>query len=162
MNDLVEHSFALVLPSSNSPSSPTGLTQILALVKRSDSVPVRSEGTRVLVNVVKSLWAADPAASPAVDVVAETGSGSKVIFEKQRTRAAAIRAVLSAESALALATLVGRSGKYPLLVNEGIVALSLLCTHKEGGRSHLSLEHADYKPIPRAACSCRYYRSLGP
>ena len=99
----------------------------------------------MLVNVIKSLWAVDPAATPAVDVVAEPGSGSKAILEKQRKRAAAIRAVLTSESALALATLVGRSGKYPLLVNEGVVALSLLSTHKEGGRFHLSFEHADNK-----------------
>jgi len=139
----VEHSFTLVLPSSHSPSPPTGLAQILALVQRSDSVPVKSEGTRVLVNVVKSLWAADPATSPAVDLVAECGSNA--ILEKRRKRAAAIRAVLTSESASALATLVGRSGKYPLLVNEGVVALSLLSTHKEGGRFHLPLGHADNK-----------------
>lgn len=130
----VEHTFALVLPSSHSPSYPTGLAQVLALVKRSDSVPIKSEGTRVLVNVVKSLWSTDPIASPTIDLEETgSGSGSKAILEKQRKRAAAIRAVLTSESALALATLVGRSGKYPLLVNEGVVALTLLSTHKDGG-----------------------------
>jgi hypothetical protein len=124
----------MVLPSSHPPSAPTGLAQILALVRRSESVTVKSEGTRVLVNVVKSLWSAGPITSPAVDSVTEPSNGSKEhISEKQRKRAVAIRAVLSSESALALATLVGRSGKYPLLVNEGVVALSLLCTHREGG-----------------------------
>lgn len=135
MHRLVEHTFTLVLPSSHSPSAPTGLAQVLALVRRSDFVSVKSEGTRVLVNVVKSLWSTDPTTSSTVDSVTGSSNESKEqILEKQRKRAAAIRAVLTSDSAFALATLVGRSGKYPLLVNEGVVALSLLCTHKEGGR----------------------------
>jgi hypothetical protein len=133
-NYLVEHTFTLVLSSSDSPSSPTGLAQILALVKRSDSVPIKSEGTRVLVNVIKSLWSADPIASPTVHSEARPDNGNKATLEKQRKRIAAMHAVLTSESAFALATLVGRSGKYPLLVNEGVVALSLLSTHKEGGK----------------------------
>jgi hypothetical protein len=119
-------------------------------------VPVKSEGTRVLVNVVKSLWSADPTATT-VDSVAESDSGSKAILEKQRKRAAAVRVILTSEYALALATLVGRSGKYPLLVNEGVVSLSLLSTHKEGGKFPLSLEHAYDKTVSRATCSCRYH-----
>lgn len=97
----------------------------------------------MLVNVVKSLWSTDPIASPTIDLEETgSGSGSKAILEKQRKRAAAIRAVLTSESALALATLVGRSGKYPLLVNEGVVALTLLSTHKDGGRAPSYLEYA--------------------
>lgn len=148
-----------MLPSSPSASSPTGLAQVLALVKRSDSVPVKSEGTRVLVNVIKSLWSTDSIASSAVD--SATGS-SNTIHEKQLRRGTAILAVLTPESALALASLVGRSGKYPLLVNEGVVALSLLSTHKEGGKFSLSFEYGLGITTSRTTCSCCYHRTLGP
>lgn len=129
--------YALVLPSGRSPSSPTGLAQVLALVRRSDSVPIKSEGSRVLVSVVKSLWSSGLPASPTADSQASpiaTGTVNKEdLLERQRKRNAAIRAVLTPECASALASLVGRSGNYPLLVNEGVIALSLLSTQKEGG-----------------------------
>jgi hypothetical protein len=118
-------------------SSLTGLAQILALVKRSDSVPVKSEGTRVLVNVVKSLWSSDFAISTAAESLTSPVTAGAVdsadLLGKQRKRTAAVRKTLSPECAEALASLVERSGKYPLLVNEGVVALSLMSTQKEGG-----------------------------
>lgn len=94
-----------------------GLTQILALVRRSDTVAIKSEGTRVLVNVIKSLWSSDASSDATI----------------QKRRQDAIQAVLVPASAEALASLVGRSMKYPLLVNEGVMALTLLSTHKDGG-----------------------------
>lgn len=126
--ETVEHAFALVLPSSN--KSPTGLSQLLALVKRSDSVPVKSEGTRVLVNVIKSLWSNEGTTSPT-----SVGSFSNGILdsEKAQRRQVSMQAILTPECAFALASLVGRSGKYPLLVNEGVVALSLLSTQGGSG-----------------------------
>ena len=106
----------LVLTSKEA-TSLAGLTQIIALVQRSDTIAIKSEGTRVLVNVVKSLWSSD------------TPSDTTL----QKRRQDAIRAVLVSASAGVLAGLVGRSMKYPLLVNEGVVALTLLSTEKEGG-----------------------------
>lgn len=113
---------------------------MLALVKRSDSVPIKSEGSRVLVNVVKSLWSNNLPASPSASSVESPVAGTfnkDDLLEKQRKRNAAIRTVLTSECALTLAGLVGRSGKYPLLINEGVVALSLLSTQKEGGQAIL-------------------------
>ena len=40
--------------------TPTPLSRLLSLIKRTDEVPVRSEGTRVLVNLVKNLWSELP------------------------------------------------------------------------------------------------------
>jgi hypothetical protein len=100
-------------------TSPAGLEQIIALVRRSDTIAVKSEGTRVLVNVIKSLWSSD--ALPDTTL--------------QKRRQEAIQAVLVPAFAEALASLVGRSMKYPLLVNEGVVALTLLSTQKDGGGS---------------------------
>lgn len=114
---LVNHTFAFVLQ--NDPAQQSGLAQILALIKRSDSLSIKSEGSRVLVNVVKSLWFTDRA-----DVGTE---------ERQKKRERCIAAVLTPEVVTTLTALIGRSNKYPILVNEGLVAISLLCTHKLGG-----------------------------
>lgn len=40
--------------------TPTPLSRLLSLIKRTDEIPVRSEGTRVLVNLVKNLWSELP------------------------------------------------------------------------------------------------------
>lgn len=78
-------------------------------MKRSDSTAVKSEGTRVFVNVIRTLWHED------------TPDGEK--------RKGAMGIVSTAPIALALAQLVGRSKRYPILINEGIVALTLLSLH---------------------------------
>lgn len=108
---------------------------ILALVRRSDSIPVKSEGTRVLVNAVKSLWSGDIVpSSPITPSVNGTTTGAAE--EKQRRRQKAMKYILTPECASALANLVGRSAKYPLLVNEGVVALSLMATQKIASTFH--------------------------
>ena len=114
----VDHTFVLVLQSSG--DRPTALSQILALIKRSDSIPIKSEGTRVLVNVIKSLW------------YNERGVESSDEREKQKD--ACMIAVLTKECVSILTNLIWRSGKYPVLVNEGIVAMTLLCAHPAGGK----------------------------
>lgn len=132
----MDHTYALVLPSGRFPNVPTGLSQIIALVKRSDSIPLKSEGSRVVVNVVKSLWSnhiLPPPRARSAESPLLTSSNKDDIINQQHRRNIAIRAVLTPDCALILAGLVGRSGKYPLLVNEGVVALSLLSTQKEGG-----------------------------
>lgn len=98
----------------------SALHQILALVRRSDSIAVKSEGTRVLVNVIKSLWSSEATADDSA---------------RAQRRRECMAAVAKADCATALARLVGRSKKYPILINEGVVALSLLSTHTNGGAS---------------------------
>ena len=107
----------------NSDDRPTALSQILALIKRSDSIPIKSEGTRVLVNVIKSLWYNE--------------RGVESSDERQKKKDACMTAVLTKECASTLTNLIWRSGKYPVLVNEGIVAITLLCTHPAGGKQHI-------------------------
>ncbi|KAF9480122.1 hypothetical protein BDN70DRAFT_878010 [Pholiota conissans] len=109
----LDHAFALVLPTDK--DQPTGLLQILALVKRSDSVSIKSEGSRVLVTVVKTVWLSE-----------------RITDQQQKKREQCMSILLTAECAKILTGLIARSNKYPLLVNEGIVAISLLSTHKVG------------------------------
>lgn len=90
------------------------------MIKRSDSVSIKSEGARVLVNVIKSLW------------FNERGVDSS--DERQKKKDACMASVLTMECAKTLTNLIGSSGRYPILVNEGIVAMSLLCTHQAGGK----------------------------
>ncbi|KAI0646953.1 hypothetical protein C8Q79DRAFT_957140 [Trametes meyenii] len=112
-NSDIDNTFSLVLPTEGSP-----LHQILELVKRSDSIAIKSEGTRVLVNAVKSLWSTDP---------------KTLDEEKVKKRDAATKAIVTEPCVSALARLIGRSKRYPTLINEGVVALSLVSTHPNGG-----------------------------
>ncbi|KAI9446202.1 hypothetical protein H4582DRAFT_2164133 [Lactarius indigo] len=98
--------YGLTLPAAGRDAQSTGLHQILTLVERSDTTAVKSEGTRVLVNVIRTLWHEDT--------------------PDDEQRRAAMGVVDALPVALALARLVGRSKKYPILINEGIVALTLL------------------------------------
>lgn len=116
-NGNLDHTFALVLPRVD--NNPTGLSQILALIKRSDSISIKSEGSRVLVNVVKSLWFSERTLGPSE--------------ERQKKKDQCISILLTPECATTLTALIARSNRYPILVNEGIVAISLLSTHKLGG-----------------------------
>lgn len=109
----MDNAVALVSTSEDTKQSLSGLDQILSLVRRSDSVPVKSEGTRVLVNVIKSLCSS-------------TGN----LQDPQRV--SATKTIVTLSSATALAQLLGRSKKYIILLNEAIVALLLLVLHGGG------------------------------
>lgn len=139
----VENTFTLVLPSTTEESiTLSGLSQILALVKRADTVTVKSEGTRVLVNVVKSLWSSDIIGTPNTTISSPIANGTvdvAVLASKERKKQDSMKAVLTMQCATALASLVGRSGQFPLLINEGVVALTLLSTQKVGGKNLINV-----------------------
>lgn len=94
-------------------SEKSALEQVMRLVQRADTVTVKSEGTRVLANAIKTLSADPPS--------------------KDQKRKAATNAVSTPENANALAALIGRSKKYPMLINEAVVALSFLTAQERGG-----------------------------
>ncbi|KAJ3733049.1 hypothetical protein DFJ43DRAFT_1070861 [Lentinula guzmanii] len=135
-NSNVDNTISLVLsPATETSVSLSGLSLILALVKRTDTVTVKSEGTRVLVNVVKSLWSGDIIGTPVATMSSPIATGTVetvLLAGKDRKKKESMKAVLTMQCATALASLVGRSGQYPLLVNEGVVALTLLSTQKVG------------------------------
>lgn len=157
----MENTFILVLPSSSQESQVfTGLTQILALVRRSDSVPVRSEGTRVLVNVIKSLFSSAFTSSGSSRYPIINGVKIENTEEWEIKKQGAVRIVLTPQCAFALASLVGRSGKYPQLINEGVVALSLMSTTETGGKPHKLISRTIFIICTRSlACTrCSYGR----
>ncbi|KAI6039034.1 hypothetical protein EDC04DRAFT_3112751 [Pisolithus marmoratus] len=124
-NGSLDNSLKVILPAETDVPLPTGLSQVLSLVKRSDKVVIKSEGTRIIVNLVKSLWSSDPQ---------KEYRNVEEIQIRQQKRDKAITALLVSPSCIeALTALLGRSHKYPVLVNEAVVALSLLSTHRDAG-----------------------------
>jgi len=109
----VVNCISLVSKEESQRSEESALEQIMGLAQRADTVTIKSEGTRVLANAIKTLSADLP--SP-----------------DQRRKAAA-KAVVTPANANALAALIGRSKKYPMLINEAVVALSFLTAQEHGG-----------------------------
>ncbi|CAE6510070.1 unnamed protein product [Rhizoctonia solani] len=107
-----------VIDDDSDDDEPSGMDQVINLSQRSDTVALKSEAARVLVNAIKSLW------SPAGPEESITVSAA------QRKRA--VRRLSNRQSTRALAELVGRSRRYPVLLNEGIVALTLLGSQYSG------------------------------
>ena len=92
----------------------------------------------MLVNAVKSLWSTDP---------------KNLNEERTKRRETTMKAVVTEPCVSALARLIGRSKRYPTLVNEGVVALSLISTHPSGGESgpRCGLRHTP-RAVPVLAC----------
>jgi len=44
-------------PADNSGTTP--LERLMTLIEHTDDMPIRSEGTRILVNLIKNLWSKD-------------------------------------------------------------------------------------------------------
>ncbi|KAF6765164.1 hypothetical protein DFP72DRAFT_870286 [Ephemerocybe angulata] len=118
----VEHAIAAALPPPGAdPDYKTALQKIMALVSRSDSVPIKSEGTRVLVNVIRTVLLRRNASLP---------SSARIPADKDKQQA--IDTVMTPDNLNALSAFLARSGKFPILINEGVVAFNLICTQKGG------------------------------
>ncbi|CEH17832.1 Rho/Rac GTPase guanine nucleotide exchange factor smgGDS/Vimar [Ceraceosorus bombacis] len=110
----IQNALRLVLGKSNG-RMPLGI--LLSVLGRTEDVPTRMEGTRILVNAIKTLWQAQTSG--------DATSDSK--------RAEAKSLLLGNEAVVtALSEMVRASHKYPVLVNEGIFALTLLSTEPAG------------------------------
>lgn len=84
-------------------------------------------------NIVRTLWGSKLFTTNSD--AAAIGNVDRDAQEKQKKHKVALRTVITPDSALVLTRLVGASGKYPLLVNEGLVALTMFSISKEGGAS---------------------------
>ncbi|BGP16884.1 hypothetical protein JCM10213v2_004892 [Rhodosporidiobolus nylandii] len=101
------------------------LSHVLSLTSRTDDTRLRSEATRILVNVVRSLWSSRPGVQP------------EEVDEEELLRRQGREVLLQhgQEVVKALSELIRLSEKYPMLINEGIVALALLAGSGERGAS---------------------------
>lgn len=104
----------------------------MALVSRSDGVPIKSEGTRVLVNVIRTVLLRRGGSIASTKAQAPTDL-DPLRSEKQK----AAEVVMTPANMTALATFLAKSGKFPILINEAVVAFNLLCTQKGGGASFI-------------------------
>jgi len=105
--------------------APSGVDQVLDLIRRTDSLALRNEGTRVLVNLTKTLWIPASASSP----VATTNASPPTEAIERRH---ALNKLTTEETADALGEMIGRNIRYPVLLNEGIMALTLLSSQGFG------------------------------
>ncbi|KDQ07955.1 hypothetical protein BOTBODRAFT_38392 [Botryobasidium botryosum FD-172 SS1] len=97
-------------------SEMSGMDQLFGIIDRSETLALRSEATRVLANIVRSLCSANNS----------TGEAAK------EDREEGLAKITHDQAASALAEMVARSRKYPVLLNEGVVALTLLGARSEG------------------------------
>lgn len=112
------------------------LEALLALTRRTDDVPTRMEGTRVLVNVIKTLWSSSSSPAPssgATDGVLSQSSSSAVPTDRSDARSRARTRLVRSDVTHALAEMVRGSPKYPVLVNEGVFGLTLVGSTVAGG-----------------------------
>ncbi len=98
---------------------PSALNALVDMIQRIDDVPTKMEATRVLVNAVKSLW------------TSARSSGAAQPLSEDAILAARRKAVRR-DVIQALAEMVRTSQKYPVLVNEGIIALTLVGSERMG------------------------------
>ncbi|CAG8479375.1 10438_t:CDS:10 [Acaulospora colombiana] len=91
------------------------LTRLLGLIKRTDQVAVKSEGTRILFNLIKSVWAENPHS------------------DLEGTPVSTLRSELNRKEVVQPLTNIITESKYPILQNEGIMALTLLVMDDSAG-----------------------------
>lgn len=124
---------AVTSPSTKQPTTASPFDLILSLISRTDDVRLRSEATRIIVNVVRTLFSTKPLGSSASDLAhaspitptlhsaASTGLDAEETM-KRRGRPLIVRK----EVAEALSEMVRLSERYPMLINEAVVGLTLL------------------------------------
>ncbi|SPO25448.1 uncharacterized protein UTRI_03132_B [Ustilago trichophora] len=100
-------------------SRPSALNALVDMIQRIDDVPTKMEATRVLVNVVKSLWT-----SARINGASQAWSEEEIFGARRK--------MVRRDVIQALAEMVRTSPKYPVLVNEGIIALTLVGSERMG------------------------------
>ncbi|GAA6003046.1 hypothetical protein JCM10207_001961 [Rhodosporidiobolus poonsookiae] len=150
-------------PDAPAPSSTLPLEHIAALVSRTDDTRLRSEATRILVNLVRTLFSSKPAIAhaPSHDS-AQSAPAATHLDDEEVLRAQGREVLVRMDVVEALSELVRLSERYPMLINEGIVALALLAGGSDQGAtlvlaalvsSHLPASPAPAEPTDLAAPS---------
>lgn len=124
-------SSAVVTLTPNGPTDIEGqkssLSGILSLISRTNDVRLQCEATRLLINIVRSLYSSRSITSP---VTPSALGGLEMGLAKGKARSI----IEGSEGVVdAISEIVRTGEKYPILVNESIVALTLLSTTENGG-----------------------------
>lgn len=131
-------------PETPAPYSPFDL--VLALIARTDDIRLRSEATRIVVNVVRTLFSTKPLgnsasdmahASPITPTPSSAASNSLDAEETMKRRGRPL--IVRKEVAEGLSEMVRLSERYPMLINEAIVGLTLLAGSGGAGGPSSSL-----------------------
>ncbi|KAM0748690.1 hypothetical protein T439DRAFT_327961 [Meredithblackwellia eburnea MCA 4105] len=143
-------------------SAPTALDATLSLISRTDDIRIRSEASRTLVNVVRSFFSAKAQSgdasllspitpSTATTVGPESATTPKLSDEESMKRKGR-PLIVRHEVVTALSEMVRLSEKYPMLINEGVVGLTLLAGSGAAGvmlvLDALLLRHEPPAPPP--------------
>ncbi|GAA5933038.1 hypothetical protein JCM1841_003223 [Sporobolomyces salmonicolor] len=144
-------------PSASEPQLP--LDAILALISRTDEVRLRSEASRILVNLVRSLFStklpsmSDSVAASPISPSAAHAAPSEHVDEEELLRRRGRPTLVRTDVVEALSEMVRLSEKYPMLINEGVVGLTLLAgSGQSGARLVLSALVASHtSPLPSSS-----------
>ncbi|KAG9286825.1 hypothetical protein G9A89_012375 [Geosiphon pyriformis] len=134
--------------------SPKPLSRLLSVIQNTDDISVRSEGTRVLVNLIKNIWSQDCFSTLDRDLVFHLRSRLNTL-----------------EVVQPISKMITES-KYPLLQNEGIIGLTLLViddsanlrgsnpslevltnNQNDGSVANSQIPSSDSNPIPSSSTS---------
>ncbi|GAA5924012.1 hypothetical protein JCM3775_005573 [Rhodotorula graminis] len=128
-------------PPSSDTSSTTPLDTLLALISRTDELRLRAEGTRVLVNLARTLFSLPSCATSHED----GGLAAAVVQGREQ--------LVRRDVSDAMGELVRGSEKFPILVNEGVVGLTLVAGSGSKGASLVlaSLLHPPSRAAPPAS-----------
>ncbi|CEQ41387.1 SPOSA6832_03091, partial [Sporobolomyces salmonicolor] len=135
------------------------LDAILALISRTDEVRLRSEASRILVNLVRSLFStklpsmSDSVAASPISPSAAHAAPSEHVDEEELLRRRGRPTLVRTDVVEALSEMVRLSEKYPMLINEGVVGLTLLAgSGQSGARLVLSALVASHtSPLPSSS-----------
>ncbi|KPV77656.1 uncharacterized protein RHOBADRAFT_51482 [Rhodotorula graminis WP1] len=128
-------------PPSSDTSSTTPLDTLLALISRTDELRLRAEGTRVLVNLARTLFSL-----PSCATLHEDGGLAAAVVQGREQ-------LVRRDVSDAMGELVRGSEKFPILVNEGVVGLTLVAGSGSKGASLVlaSLLHPPSRAAPPAS-----------
>lgn len=102
------------------------LEALLALIGRTEDTPTRLEATRVLVNLIRTLWQSNKSK----DIEGSEDAKAELLHEARKR--------LASEQVIdALTDMLGRGGKFPVLINEALVGLTLLASGRDASTGRI-------------------------
>lgn len=102
---------------------------ILALISRTDDTRIKSEATRILNNLIRSVFATKASSS----TITESTVFAPEVILKART------CLIREEVVNALSEMMIRSEKYPMLINEAIIGLTLIAASGSAGGAYCTI-----------------------